>query len=82
MKIEALSFGGCPSYEALLPRLRAIAAERGAEGDIDLRAVETLDAAEQQRFLGSPTVRVDGRDVGMLETGAQAPDGHAGVKRQ
>lgn len=63
MRIEVLYFDGCPGYEALLPRLRAIAAERGADGDIELRAIETLDAAEEQRFLGSPTVRVDGRDV-------------------
>jgi hypothetical protein len=28
-----------------------------------LRQVETLDAAEDEHFLGSPTLRIDGEDV-------------------
>jgi hypothetical protein len=28
-----------------------------------LGRVESIDAAEAERFLGSPTVRIDGRDV-------------------
>jgi hypothetical protein len=28
-----------------------------------VRAVETPEAAELERFLGSPTIRVDGRDI-------------------
>lgn len=63
MKIQVLYFDGCPSHEALLPRLREILAELDAEADIELRHIETLDQAEQERFLGSPTVRIDGADV-------------------
>jgi hypothetical protein len=59
--VELLYFAGCPSYEQLLPAVRALAGEAGAE--LLLRAVETPEAAEAERFLGSPTVRVDGRDV-------------------
>jgi hypothetical protein len=48
----------------LLPRLRAIVSEHGGDPDrISLRAIETAEAARAARFLGSPTVRVDGRDV-------------------
>jgi hypothetical protein len=61
VKVELLYFDGCPSYEALLPELRELAAARGAE--LELRLVESHEAAEAERFLGSPTVRVDGRDV-------------------
>jgi len=63
MKVELLYFDGCPSYEALLPKLGELLADEGAETEIELRRVESVDAAEQERFLGSPTVRVDGEDV-------------------
>jgi hypothetical protein len=63
-RIEVLYFDGCPSFEALLPRLRELVAEHGENpDDISLRAIETLEDAEAARFLGSPSVRVDGRDV-------------------
>ena len=61
MRVELVFFDGCPSHERLLPRLRTLAAEAGAE--LVLRRVETPEEAERDRFLGSPTVRVDGRDV-------------------
>ena len=63
MKVELLYFDGCPNYETLLPRLRQLLRDRGLDTDIELRRIETLEAAEAERFLGSPTVRMDGRDV-------------------
>lgn len=63
MRIEVLYFDGCPSHEALLPRLRELLASVGADTDVDLQRVEDVEAAERERFLGSPTVRVDGEDV-------------------
>jgi hypothetical protein len=63
MKVELLYFDGCPSYERLLPRLRELVAEADPSVEVELRRVETIDEAERERFLGSPTVRVDGRDV-------------------
>ena len=63
MRIELLYFDGCPSHEALLPTLRELLAVEGIEDGIELRRVETAEDAERQRFLGSPTVRIDGEDV-------------------
>ena len=63
MKVELLYFDGCPSYERLLPRLRELVAEVDPSVELELRRVETIEEAERERFLGSPTVRVDGRDV-------------------
>ena len=63
MKIELLYFDGCPSYQALLLKLRDLLATEGIETEIHLRRVESVEAAESERFLGSPTVRVDGKDV-------------------
>lgn len=61
MTIELLFFNGCPNHERLLPRVQQLADAAGAE--LILRRVETPEEALAMRFLGSPTVRVDGRDV-------------------
>ncbi|MGE0065792.1 MAG: hypothetical protein AB7T48_00400 [Solirubrobacterales bacterium] len=63
MKVEILYFEGCPSYEALLPELRDLLAGEGIGAEVELRRVESIEDAERERFLGSPTVRVDSADV-------------------
>ena len=63
MKIELVYFDGCPNHEALLPRLREILEQSGVPAEIDLRRIADDQAAQRERFLGSPTVRVDGHDV-------------------
>lgn len=66
--IEVLYFDGCPGHEALLPRLRDLLAQAGVETEVTLRRIDSAEAAERERFLGSPTLRIDGRDV---EPGAE-----------
>jgi hypothetical protein len=66
MKIEVLYFDGCPGQERLLPSVRDLAAEHGAE--LEQRHIRTWEQAEEERFLGSPSVRVDGVDI---EPGAE-----------
>jgi len=63
MKIELLYFDGCPSYLELLPGLRELIAAEGIDEEVELRRVETAEDAERERFLGSPTVRIDGDDI-------------------
>ena len=63
MKVEVLYFEGCPSYAQLLPRLRELLASEGIDEEVEIRRVETRQDAERERFLGSPTVRIDGEDV-------------------
>lgn len=63
MKLELLYFDGCPNHEALMPRLRMLMAQVGVDASVELRRVESVEAAERERFLGSPTLRVDGQDV-------------------
>lgn len=63
MKLEVLYFDGCPSHEALMPRLRELMAEVGVDAPVELTHVESVEAAEHERFLGSPTLRVNGQDV-------------------
>jgi rhodanese-related sulfurtransferase len=63
MKVELLCFDGCPGFAELLPRLRELLASEGIEEEVELRLVESAEEAERERFLGSPTVRIDGEDV-------------------
>ena len=63
MKVELLYFDGCPNHEALLPRLRRLIAGSGVDAEVELRRVDSEAEAGRLRFLGSPTVRVDGQDV-------------------
>lgn len=62
-QIEVLYFDGCPSTDAFLARLRDLLTQLGATDRLELRRVETIGDAERERFLGSPSVRVDGYDI-------------------
>jgi hypothetical protein len=59
--VELLYFEGCRGRERLLPVVHQLSEERGVR--LLERRIRTPDDAEAQRFLGSPTVRVDGVDV-------------------
>ncbi len=63
MKVEILYFAGCPNHEALHRRLCELMTEAGVDTPIELRAIESGEDAERERFLGSPTLRVDGEDA-------------------
>ena len=63
MKIELLYWDGCPSHPEALELLQTVLAERGIEATVELREVRTNSEAEALRFPGSPTIRVEGRDV-------------------
>jgi len=63
VKVEILYFDGCPSHEPLSASVRRLLTETGVDADMELRRVESVAGAEAARFLGSPTVRVDGVDV-------------------
>jgi hypothetical protein len=63
MRIELLYFDGCPSHDAFLPRLRALLAHAGIDAPVELHRVESDEAAQRERFVGSPTLRIDGADI-------------------
>jgi len=63
MVVQVLYFDGCPNHEALLLRLRELMKVAGVDVEVQMQPVEDVEAAERERFLGSPTLRIDGVDV-------------------
>jgi alkylmercury lyase len=63
VNVEVLYFDGCPSHEALLPRLRQLMAQVGVAVPVQLTHIESTAVAKRERFLGSPTLRINGEDV-------------------
>jgi hypothetical protein len=63
-RVELLFWDGCPSHPQALAELRAAMAELGLDPDTVLvREVDTEERAGRERFVGSPTIRIDGEDV-------------------
>jgi hypothetical protein len=71
MNVELLYWKGCPSYPEARALVEDVLAARGLEVRVEMREVTTGDEAEALRFPGSPTIRVDGRDVD--PAGAESP---------
>ena len=62
MKIDVLYFDGCPNHQPAVAVAKQIVAELRLDADIEEVEVGPEDA-ERLRFLGSPTVQVNGVDV-------------------
>jgi hypothetical protein len=62
--VEFLWWEGCPSSDEALAELREEMAALGLDPQtVQVRQVSTEADAKREGFIGSPTVRVDGRDV-------------------
>ena len=68
-RVEILYFEGCPNHEPARALVERLARELRIEPEIRLVEVADPAAASALRFLGSPTVRIDGVDV---EPGSEA----------
>jgi hypothetical protein len=63
-RVELLWWEGCPSTDVAFAMLREEMAAVGLDPEaIDMREVSTDADAQREAFIGSPTIRVDGRDV-------------------
>jgi hypothetical protein len=66
--VEILYFDGCPNPNPAIALVERVGRELGFEPQIRLVNVPDAEAARRLRFLGSPTIRVGGRDI---EPGAE-----------
>jgi hypothetical protein len=63
-RVELLWWSGCPSWQRALAELGEEMRALGLDpASVEVREVATDGEAERQEFVGSPTIRIDGRDV-------------------
>ena len=67
--VEVLYFDGCPNRPAAVALAERVSADIGRDVEIRFVNVADPDAAVRERFLGSPSIRVNGLDI---EPGAEA----------
>jgi hypothetical protein len=63
VKIELLFFEGCPNHRPAGDLVHSVLAELGLTADVNAIEVVTPEDVTRLRFLGSPTIRVDGQDI-------------------
>jgi hypothetical protein len=61
--IEILYFDGCPNHADLLEHLPQLLEREGIDAEITLHNLRDAESAQRERFLGSPTIRIGGRDI-------------------
>jgi hypothetical protein len=55
---------GCPSWERAVELVRETMADSGLDPDsLVVTEIETDADARRESFVGSPTIRIDGRDI-------------------
>ena len=55
---------GCPGISSIIDNIKEVIAEEAVDADISLFLIETLEDARRLQFTGSPTVRINGMDIG------------------
>jgi hypothetical protein len=63
MNVEILYFEGCPNHAIALEMVRRVLDREKIQATVRSVEVANEKAAESVRFLGSPSVRVDGADI-------------------
>ncbi|GAB4449215.1 MAG: hypothetical protein Kow00120_19440 [Anaerolineae bacterium] len=63
IKVDFLYWPECPSHPEAWALLQRLLDETGVAAEVTRRVIETDAEAEATRFVGSPTIRVNGRDV-------------------
>lgn len=63
MRIEVLYFEGCPNYLPAVERLGKVLRQEGLAIAAEFIEVKDDAAAKHLKFIGSPTIRVNGLDI-------------------
>ena len=78
MRIQLLWFEDCPNHEQARATLRELLQQRQPDVDVEEIEVSDPDLADGLQFPGSPTIRINGKDVepGFEDPGASTPPRH------
>ncbi|MDA3948337.1 MAG: hypothetical protein PF508_03840 [Spirochaeta sp.] len=61
--LDLLYFDGCPSYRQAWNDILDVLVEEKIDASVRLVAVEDMDSARELQFAGSPTIKVNGKDL-------------------
>ena len=67
MRIGVLYVPDCPHHPAAISKLKEVLAAESVAAEISELAVTDMVTAEALRFCGSPTIRINGRDIATEE---------------
>lgn len=63
MRVEVLYLDGCPNHKPAIERIREVLRDEVVSVEVLEVNVRDVATAQQLRFLGSPSVRINGLDV-------------------
>jgi len=63
LDVKVLSLKKCEATPPTIALIKEVAGEMGIEMDFKHVIVETPEQALESRFIGSPTVQINGRDI-------------------
>jgi hypothetical protein len=63
MRVELLWWEGCPSTPEARADLERVLRDEGVQAEIEMVEVKDDEQARAERFPGSPTIRIDGREA-------------------
>jgi hypothetical protein len=63
MRVSFLFYEDCPSHDLALERLREVLDEKGIDVSVEVVRVESEEQAQELRFVGSPTILLNGQDI-------------------
>ncbi len=63
MKIQLYYFDDCPSYQKALDNLKEALRSQELPQEVEMIPVTSAADAQAKRFIGSPTIRINGVDV-------------------
>jgi hypothetical protein len=72
MKVEVLYFSGGPNHPLTVDRVREILQQENVTAEMIEIQVRDAATADAMKFLGSPTIRIDGHDIELSARSAQA----------
>ncbi len=63
VNIGILFIEGCPGLSSITDNIKDVIAEEAVDADITLFLIQTPEDARRLQFTGSPTVRINGKDI-------------------
>ena len=63
VNVKVLSIKGCQATPPTIELVEAVAKEMNINIDLNVIVIETPEQAQENRFIGSPTVQINGLDI-------------------